>query len=198
VASKSVGRAIHGYRPQCAFRCFNIEKPCVLSRAGLAGERPVGKSGSRPGKVGRPAGRARAGDGPTPGLGCEPRSGTTGLSPIGPRGRNGLSERLGDGLDYAGGSPLVRRFILRDARPRRSPFGPSRSGRRRNRATGMRPDYMGGGEWCRMTSLTGSVLGASTTRPRPPTRAKFFRNSRKCTSPSLSLNRPKSGKRQNW
>ena len=40
-----------------------------------------------------------------------------------------------------------------------------------------------------MTSLTGSVLGASTMRPRPPTRPKFFRNSQKC-SQSLAFLEP--------
>ena len=53
-------------------------------------------------------------------------------------------------------------------------------------------------EGCWMTSLSGRVRGASTISPRPPTRPKFFRNSQKCSNPSLSLNFQNSGNRQNW
>ena len=74
VAQGSIRRAVPGYRPQRAFRRFYAAQSRVLSRAGLAGERTIGESGSRPGKVGRPAARAGAGNGPTPGLGC--RSGS--------------------------------------------------------------------------------------------------------------------------
>jgi len=51
---------------------------------------------------------------------------------------------------------------------------------------------------CCTASPTGSVLGASPIRPRPPASPRFFRNSQKCCNPSPSLNRQKSGKRQNW
>ena len=68
---KVVRRVIPGYRPQRAFRRFYAAQPRVLSRAGLAGERTIGESGSRPRKVGWRAGRAGAGDEPTPGFGCQ-------------------------------------------------------------------------------------------------------------------------------
>ena len=112
--------------------------------------------------------------------------------------RDSLPERLGDGLGHARRSPFVRCFIRRHARPRRSPICSGGSGCRRDWAAGMRPDHMAGGEWVPQDLADRQRSGASTIRPRPPTRAKFFKNSQKCSSPSPSLKRQKSGKRQNW
>ncbi len=74
-----------------------------------------------------------------------------------------------------------------------------RSGRRRDRAAGMRPDHMGGGEWVLHDLADRQTFVAPARRGRDRLRKRSSSGTpRNARSPSPSLKRQKSGKRQNW
>ena len=82
---------------------------------------------------------------------------------------------------------------------RRPSSGAGGSGRRLNRRARLITDDVGGSE--AGASPPRSPARSAAPKRSAPTRRpgpKFFRNSQKCSSPSLSRNRQKSANRQNW